>query len=58
VIESVDELPAALARAREVQPRYEKAQQQSSAKSIDSSEVPASERQARAILDFARNADG
>jgi hypothetical protein len=54
VIESVDELPAALARAREVQPRYENGQQQSSAKSIDSSEVPASERQARAILDFAR----
>jgi hypothetical protein len=56
VIESVDDLPAALARAREVQPRYEKAQRQLSAKSIECSGVPASERQARAILDFARGA--
>lgn len=57
VIESVDELPAALARAQELQPKFEEAQRKLSAKSIEESEVPASERQARAILDFARSTD-
>ena len=56
VIDSVDDLPAALARARQIQPRYEKAQRQFSARSIDDSEDPASERQARAILDFVGDA--
>ena len=57
VIESIEDLPAALVRAREIQPRYQAAQRRFSAKSIATSKVPASERQARAILDFARNAD-
>jgi hypothetical protein len=54
VIESMDELPAALARARELQPSFEKAQRAMSAASIDHAEVPASERQAKAILAFAK----
>ena len=54
VIENVEDLPEALARASEIQPRYEKTQRQFLAKSIDSSTVPASERQAQAILNFAR----
>jgi hypothetical protein len=58
VIESVEDLPAALARAQELQLQFEEAQRKLSAKSIDASEIPASERQARAILDFARSADG
>ena len=56
VIDSVQELPSALARARELQPRFEQAQNAMSAASIDQSEVPASERQAQAILDFALTA--
>jgi len=56
VIESVDDLAAALERAKELQPRFEEAQRKMSAASIDKSEVPASERQAKAILDFARHA--
>jgi len=58
VIESVDGLAAALARAREVQPQFEEAQRAMSAASIEQSTVPASERQAQAILDFARRANG
>lgn len=57
VIESVEELPPALARVRELQPQFEQAQREMSAASIDQSEVPASERQAQAILEFARRAD-
>jgi hypothetical protein len=57
VIESVDELPAALARAKELQPQFEEAQRKLSAASIEQSDVPASERQAQAILEFARQAD-
>jgi hypothetical protein len=54
VIESVGELGPALARAAELQPRFAAAQQRMLARSIDHSQLPASERQARAILDFAR----
>jgi hypothetical protein len=54
VIDSVEELPGALARARELQPRFDQAQRAMSVASIDQSEVPASERQAQAILEFAR----
>lgn len=57
VIESLDELAPALARAASLQPRFEKLQVEMSAASIDESRVPASERQAKAILDFARRAD-
>ena len=56
VIESADELPTALARAYALQPQFEPAQRQLSAASIDEADVPASERQAQAILAFARNA--
>jgi hypothetical protein len=55
VIDSLDQLPAALARAASLQPRFDEAQRRMSAASIEQSEIPASERQARAILDFARN---
>ena len=54
VIESMDELPAALARANELQPSFEEAQRAMSAASIEQAEVPASERQAKAILAFAK----
>jgi hypothetical protein len=54
VIESLDELPAALERAKALQPKFEKAQRAMSAISIDESDIPASQRQAQAILDFAR----
>jgi hypothetical protein len=56
VIESVDDLPSALGRAKGLQPQFEQAQREMSAASIDQSEVPASERQAQAILEFARRA--
>jgi hypothetical protein len=54
VIESVDELPGALARANDLQPKFEQVQRAMSAASIDQAEVPASERQATAILTFAK----
>jgi hypothetical protein len=54
VIESVDELPAALRRAKDLQPQFEEAQRKMSAASIEQSDTPASERQAQAILEFAR----
>ena len=53
VIESVEKLPAALACANELQPQFEQAQRKMSAASIEQSDVPASERQAQAILEFA-----
>jgi hypothetical protein len=53
VIESLDDLPAALARANELQPQFEGSQRAMSAASIDQAEVAASERQAEAILQFA-----
>jgi hypothetical protein len=58
VIESLDALPEALARAAALQPRFEPLQRKALAASIDQGESPASERQARAILDFARSANG
>jgi hypothetical protein len=54
VIENADDLPMALARAQELQPQYEPVQRRLSAASIDQAEMPASERQAQAILAFAR----
>ena len=50
VVESLDELPAALAGASKLQPQFEEAQRKMSAASIDQAEIPASERQAQAIL--------
>ena len=54
VIERIDQLGPALARAAEMQPQFEAAQRAAFAYSIDPSPMPASERQARAILAFAR----
>ena len=54
VIENADDLPMALERAQELQPQYEPVQRRLSAASIDQAEMPASERQAQAILAFAR----
>jgi hypothetical protein len=54
VIERVEELPVALSRAAELQPRFEAAQIAATRRSIDTSPEPASARQARAILEFAR----
>ena len=58
VIERPDELAPALASAASLQPRFETLQKAMSAASIDESEIPASERQARAILQFARRTNG
>ena len=58
VIESIDELPTALANAKELQPQFEEAQRKMSAASIDETGGLASQRQAEAILDFARGARG
>ena len=56
VIESVRDLVPALARAESVQPQYEALQKELVERSLDPSPTPASERQARAILDYiARN---
>ena len=52
VIESIEELGPALARADELQPSFEPLQRELVERSIDPSPIPASERQARAILDF------
>ena len=57
VIESVEKLPVALACANELQPQFEQAQRKMSAASIEQSDVPASERQAQAIFEFARDVD-
>ena len=54
VIEDVRELGPALDRAQRLQPQFEEAQRELTAKSLDIGKEPASERQARAILDFAR----
>jgi hypothetical protein len=54
VIESPEELSEALARAEILQPGFEAAQRLATSKSIDMSPEKASERQARAILAFAR----
>jgi hypothetical protein len=52
VIESVEDLGPALTRADELQPQFEPLQRELVERSLDPSPVPASERQARAILDF------
>jgi hypothetical protein len=54
VIDSVDDLGPALARAAEVQPKFEPLQRAAVQSSLDPSPEPASKRQARAILDFIR----
>ena len=53
VITDLRELPAALARTKDVQPRFVEQQRKMLAVSIDESDVPASIRQAQAILEFA-----
>jgi hypothetical protein len=50
VVEDLQELEAALDRAGELQPMFEDAQRKMTARSVDPSPEPASERQARAIL--------
>lgn len=52
VIESLDELKPALARAQDLQPQFQELQQAMTRFSIDQGSEPASERQARAILAF------
>ncbi len=52
VIETVEELGPALERADQLQPDFEPLQRELVERSLDPSETPASERQARAILDF------
>jgi hypothetical protein len=54
VIERVEELGPALARAHRLQPQFEDAQRLMIARSLSPSPEPASERQASAILTFAR----
>jgi hypothetical protein len=54
VIDDVEELGPALERAQGLQPQFEDAQRKLAAKSHDVAKEPASERQASAILDFAR----
>ena len=54
VIERPEDLGPALDRAHALQPKFEAAQIAATARSIDPSPQPASERQARAILSFAR----
>jgi hypothetical protein len=55
VIECPEELAPALARAQALQPKFEAAQRQLSAASIDEADVAASERQAQAILAFVKS---
>ena len=55
VIERPDELGSALARAHRLQPQFEPLQRAAMEDSIDSSPVPASQRQADAILEFIRS---
>jgi len=52
VIETVEELGPALARADELQPQFEPLQRELVGRSLDPTPIPASQRQARAILDF------
>ena len=54
VIERPEELEGALERAHELQPQFEEVQLASLSRSLDPGSEPASDRQARAILDFAR----
>ncbi|HXH00389.1 MAG TPA: glycosyl transferase [Sphingomicrobium sp.] len=55
VIERPEELGPALERAAALQPVFEPLQREATKRSLDPSPEPASERQARAILDFVRN---
>ena len=55
VIDDLADLAPALARAAALQPQFEPVQRELVARSIDVSLLPASERQARAILDFIRD---
>jgi hypothetical protein len=55
VIDDIGELRGALVRAEELQPRFEPLQRGALARSIDPSPTPASQRQARAILDFVKD---
>ncbi|KAA9020852.1 CDP-glycerol glycerophosphotransferase family protein [Sphingobium limneticum] len=54
VIERADALPQALARANDLQPGFVAAQEAAMQQSIDLSPVPASQRQADLILNFAK----
>ena len=54
VIERIEELAPALERAQSLQPKFEKGQRRMAEYSIARAAEPASERQARAILAFAR----
>jgi CDP-glycerol glycerophosphotransferase (TagB/SpsB family) len=56
VIDRLDQLGPALERARSLQPRIKAAQRKMVEYSIDRGGEPASERQARAILTYARGA--
>ncbi|MFC7536627.1 glycosyl transferase [Sphingomonas sp. GCM10030256] len=58
VIEQAAELGPALNRAAELQPQFEPVQRAALQRSIDPSPVPASERQAAAILEFVRTRRG
>ncbi|HUD91569.1 glycosyl transferase [Sphingobium sp.] len=55
VIERADALPDALSRANDLQPTYVAAQKAAMQQSIDLSPVPASQRQADLILNFAKS---
>lgn len=55
VIDCVEQLAPALERAKALQPQFEQAQRKMVDYSIDRAGEPASERQARAILSFARH---
>jgi hypothetical protein len=57
VMETLDALPAALAQAEALQPRFEPLQRKLLEASIDQGDIPASERQAKAILEFAESLD-
>ena len=54
VIDHPEDLEAALGRASEVQPQFEEAQREAFNRAVDPSPEPASQRQARAIFEFAR----
>jgi hypothetical protein len=56
VIERIEDLPAALEQAYTLQPQFEEVQIKMFAASIDQADDRASQRQAQAILDFARRA--
>ena len=57
VIDSLETLPAALAQAELMQSQFEGLQRELLEASIDQGDIPASERQAEAILEFAESLD-